>query len=77
MSLYSRIFVDSRLRHMFMLKMEKSFWDLGDFPSVVQNGSEAIILKNPWANGTKAAPFDQRTLSDGRRLSRPLLTVFV
>ncbi|KAF5348262.1 hypothetical protein D9756_010545 [Leucocoprinus leucothites] len=33
--------------------------DRGDFPRVVQNGSEAVILDNPWANATKSAPFDQ------------------
>jgi len=42
-----------------MLKVDKGFWNLGDFPPVVQNGSEAVILTNPWTNGTKAAPFDQ------------------
>ena len=39
--------------------MNEDFWTRGDFPAVVQNGSEAIILENPWVNGTKAAPFDQ------------------
>ena len=56
----SRISVDSRLHHMLTMAIDHSFWDLGSFPPVVQNGSEAIILTNPWVNGTKAAPFDQR-----------------
>lgn len=60
--IYRRIYVDSRLNHMLMLKLDKSFWDRGDFPPVVQNGSQTVILNNPWVNGTKAAPFDQREL---------------
>ena len=55
-----RIYVDSRLHHMLDLTMNIPFFQRGDFPGVVQNGSEAIILADPWSNGTKAAPFDQR-----------------
>ncbi|KAJ3510675.1 hypothetical protein NLJ89_g4537 [Agrocybe chaxingu] len=56
---FMRIYVDSRLHHMLDLRMNKPFFELGDFPHVVQNGSEAVILNNPWINGTTAAPFDQ------------------
>ncbi|KAG6890189.1 hypothetical protein C0995_010894 [Termitomyces sp. Mi166 len=58
---FMRIYVDTRLHHMMpVLKLNKqSFWERGDFPPVVQNGSEAIILNNPWVNGTTAAPFDE------------------
>jgi len=45
---------------MLELKINVPFFDRGDFPPVVQNGSQAVILENPWVNGTKAAPFDQR-----------------
>jgi len=45
---------------MLDLKIKKSFFDLGAFPPVVQNASDTLILENPWINGTKAAPFDQR-----------------
>ena len=45
---------------MLDLRIKKSFFDLGAFPPVVQNSSDALILENPWINGTKAAPFDQR-----------------
>ena len=45
---------------MLDLTMNIPFFQRGDFPGVVQNGSEAIILENPWSGGTKAAPFDQR-----------------
>jgi hypothetical protein len=44
---------------MLEVKLNKPFWERGDFPNVVQNGSESIILENPWVNGTKAALFDQ------------------
>ena len=54
-----RIYVDTRLHHMLDLTMNMPFFQRGDFPGVVQNGSEAIILADPWTNGTKAAPFDQ------------------
>ena len=48
---------------MLDLTMNIPFFQRGDFPGVVQNGSEAIILADPWSNGTKAAPFDQREFS--------------
>ena len=54
-----RIYVDTRLHHMLDLTMNIPFFQRGDFPGVVQNGSEAIVLPNPWLSGTKAAPFDQ------------------
>jgi hypothetical protein len=44
---------------MLDLTMNIPFFQRGNFPPVVQNGSEAIILANPWINGTTAAPFDQ------------------
>jgi hypothetical protein len=61
--LHSRIYVDSRLHSTLFLEIKESFWDRGDFPAVVQNGSEVVGLQNPWINGTKAAPFDQRMFS--------------
>ncbi|KAJ7678775.1 concanavalin A-like lectin/glucanase domain-containing protein [Mycena rosella] len=56
---FIRMYVDSRLTHMLELKLNEPFWTRGDFPAVVQNGSERVVLQNPWVNGTKAAPFDQ------------------
>lgn len=47
---------------MLELNINEAFWDRGDFPAVVQNGSEVVALENPWVNGTNAAPFDQRML---------------
>ena len=61
MAFRSRIYVDNRLHHTMALNINKSFWQRGDFPQVVSNGSDYIALKNPWANGSPAAPFDKRT----------------
>ncbi|KAJ7510963.1 glycoside hydrolase family 16 protein [Mycena galericulata] len=56
---FMRMYVDSRLQHMYELQLNEPFWDRGDFPATVQNGTESVVLENPWVNGTKAAPFDQ------------------
>jgi hypothetical protein len=47
---------------MLDLRIKKPFFELGDFPAVVQNATDTIILDDPWINGTRAAPFDQRTI---------------
>lgn len=57
---FVRISVDTRLHHLLDLRVKDSFWDLGEFPDTVRNGSDTILLNDPWINGTKAAPFDQR-----------------
>ena len=41
------------------MNFNKPFWTRGEFPAVVQNGTETVILSNPWVNGTNASPFDQ------------------
>ena len=46
---------------MLALNIKESFWDRGDYPQVVNNGSDYIVLTDPWVNGTMAAPFDKRT----------------
>ncbi|KAI0667515.1 concanavalin A-like lectin/glucanase [Trametes maxima] len=57
---FVRIYVDSRLTYMLFLKFNEPFFERGDFPAVVQNGSQFIETPNPWAHGTKnVAPFDQ------------------
>lgn len=72
----SRIYVDNRLHHMLALNIgRQSFWDRGDFPQVINNGSDYIALRNPWVNGSTIAPFDRRTFvllatPGGRRLIR-------
>ncbi|KAJ7186444.1 GH16 beta-1,3-glucan recognition protein [Mycena filopes] len=56
---FIRTYVDSRLKNVYETKISESFWQRGDFPTVVQNGTQSVVLENPWVNGTKAAPFDQ------------------
>ena len=62
---------------MLDLTMNIPFFQRGDFPAVVQNGSEAIVLANPWINGTVAAPFDQRGVASLPRLLRCLRVSFL
>jgi len=57
---FVRISVDSRLHHMLDFKIKQPFWKRGDFPGVIRNGTDDIVLSNPWEDGSKAAPFDQR-----------------
>jgi len=57
--LSSRISVDTRLHTLLDLRFNKPFFQRGDFPNVVFNGSTLAPLKNPWENGTFATPFDQ------------------
>jgi hypothetical protein len=57
--IFRRIYVDSRLHQMQSIKFGEPFFQRGDFPPVVQNGSQSIVLENPWVDGTVAAPFDQ------------------
>jgi hypothetical protein len=54
---------------MLELRFNVPFFQRGEFPPVVQNGSDYIELKNPWVNGTVSAPFDQSALVffDGAR----------
>jgi len=56
---FIRMYVDTRLHATWTMKFNEPFWNHGDFPAVVQNGTEMVILNNPWINGTAATPFDQ------------------
>ncbi|KAF6752646.1 concanavalin A-like lectin/glucanase domain-containing protein [Ephemerocybe angulata] len=56
---FIRIYVDSRLHHLLDIRVKKSFWELGEFPPMISQGSESAVLHNIWVNGSKAAPFDQ------------------
>ncbi|KAG2148914.1 glycoside hydrolase family 16 protein [Suillus clintonianus] len=56
---FLRIYVDTRLHYMLELSFNEPFFTRGDFPSVVENGTQPIVLQNPWVNGTNATPFDQ------------------
>lgn len=51
--------MDTRLHRMWDMNFNKPFWSRGNFPAVVQNGTETVILSDPWVNGTNASPFDQ------------------
>jgi hypothetical protein len=45
------------------LRFNEPFFKRGKFPSVVTNGTQQIVLEDPWVNGAtipNAAPFDQR-----------------
>ncbi len=55
-----RIYVDTRLQTLLEIRFDKqSFFERGDYPSVIFNGSNIEPLKNPWAGGNNASPFDQ------------------
>ncbi|KAG2155258.1 glycoside hydrolase family 16 protein [Suillus bovinus] len=56
---FLRIYVDTRLHYMLQVSFNEPFFSRGNFPSVVENGTQPIVLKNPWINGTNASPFDQ------------------
>ncbi|KZT63256.1 glycoside hydrolase family 16 protein [Daedalea quercina L-15889] len=57
---FIRMYVDTRLDYMLQLAFNEPFFDRGDFPETIANGSEYIVTPDPWVNGTKnVAPFDQ------------------
>ena len=57
--LFSRSYVDTRLHQMLQVKFNEPFFQRGKFPAVVSNGSEEVVLQNPWEGQGNAAPFDQ------------------
>ena len=73
---FIKIYVDSRLRNMVQLEINRKqqsnggfFWKRGNFPlTALNNSSQEIDVPNPWTtatvkNATNSAPFDQRTLT--------------
>jgi hypothetical protein len=44
---------------MLDLRFDIPFFERGRFPPVVRNGSDYVVLQNPWINGSVSAPFDQ------------------
>ena len=56
---FMRIYVDSRLHKLVDLRFNVPFFQRGDFPKTVANGSEWIVTPNPWEGGTNASPFDK------------------
>jgi hypothetical protein len=70
---FIKIYVDSRLKNMVLLQVDKKqqtnggfFWKRGNFPFTANNNSATeIVVPNPWTtatvqNATNAAPFDQQ-----------------
>jgi hypothetical protein len=70
---FIKIYVDSRLKNMVLLQVDKRqqtnggfFWKRGNFPLTANNNSATEIdVPNPWTtatvqNATNAAPFDQQ-----------------
>jgi len=55
-----RIYVDNRLQHMLDLRFDIPFFQRGQFPTSVANGSQEILTPNPWSGRGNSAPFDQR-----------------
>jgi len=57
---FIRIYVDSRLQTLLEIRFDKqSFFERGAYPDVIFNGSSIEPLKNPWAGGNNASPFDK------------------
>jgi hypothetical protein len=59
-----RVYVDSRLHHMYSIKFDRPFSSRTQLPSTLTtpNGTGQIVTPNPWAAAAdrNAAPFDQR-----------------
>ncbi|KIJ43534.1 glycoside hydrolase family 16 protein [Sphaerobolus stellatus SS14] len=56
---FIRMSVDNRLHKMLELRFNEPFFTRGDFPAVIENGTDSITLPNPWASGSDSTPFDQ------------------
>lgn len=53
-------YVDSPRNLMLGLKFDKPFYERGNYPGTAQNGTNQVILKDPWAiSGANSAPFDK------------------
>ncbi|TDL18550.1 concanavalin A-like lectin/glucanase [Rickenella mellea] len=56
---YLTVYVDSPLHRSLHIRFDEPFFKRGNFPTTVQNGTEAIVLENPWAGRGNSAPFDR------------------
>ncbi|KAI0338483.1 concanavalin A-like lectin/glucanase [Trametopsis cervina] len=58
---FIRIYVDTRLHHMLTVSFDEPFFERGQFPPFVANGSQTVQTPNPWANASNVngAPFDK------------------
>ncbi|CAG7850716.1 SubName: Full=Related to beta-1,3-glucan binding protein {ECO:0000313/EMBL:CCA68527.1} [Serendipita indica DSM 11827] len=54
-------YVDKRTSRILDMRFnKKSFFERGDFPPTILNNTNVpVVLTNPWAGGTRAAPFDK------------------
>ncbi|KIJ43531.1 glycoside hydrolase family 16 protein [Sphaerobolus stellatus SS14] len=57
---YLRVSVDTKLKHSLDLRFNTPFWNRGNFPDSITNGTGTITLTNPWEGRGESAPFDQR-----------------
>jgi len=55
----SYVYIDNRIQLALDLRFDRPFFDRGDFPQVITNGTEQIVLQNPWKYRPNSAPFDQ------------------
>lgn len=54
-------YVDRRVDRMIDLRFgQQSFFQRGNFPKTVINGTTEVVLKNPWEGRPNSAPFDQQ-----------------
>jgi len=56
---FLRIYVDTRLHTLLEFRFNQPFFQRGDFPQIIFNGSGLAPLPNPWINGSYSTPFDQ------------------
>ncbi|TDL23460.1 concanavalin A-like lectin/glucanase [Rickenella mellea] len=56
---FVRMYVDSRLNRMYDLRFTEPFFNRGNFPPTVFNGTQEIPIPNPWLGASNAAPFDK------------------
>ncbi|KAL0953495.1 hypothetical protein HGRIS_004723 [Hohenbuehelia grisea] len=53
------VYVDTKITRTLDLRFTQSFFQRGEFPKTYVNGSDELVLKNPWEGRANAAPFDQ------------------
>ena len=58
-NLNRRIYVDECLHTLLDFRFNQPFFQRGDFPQIIFNGSGLAPLPNPWINGSYSTPFDQ------------------
>jgi len=57
---FMRFYIDKRTISTFQISFQKkSLFQQGDFPQIITQGANQVVLQNPWANRGNNAPFDQ------------------